>query len=97
MGTEESGLNSWGGKAADPYSAETPAPRGDSHPAGTEPADLIRGELIAAGYKIMDVHENGERFIEHSTIIGPAGSKTEDNEVCLLYTSVPFVPIAMIR
>lgn len=82
-----------GGKPADPYSAEKPAPTGDSSEkalspeaaAATEPAELIRGELIAAGSKVIDVREYGARFIEHSTITSPAGSKTGDNEVVTIY------------
>ncbi len=81
-------------KPTDRYSGETPTPdagnrteKGSSPGAGIPPgpALMIGDELAAAGFKIIDVHEYGERFIEHSIITSAGRDKNEVNEVTTVY------------
>ncbi len=82
-----------GEKPSDQFSNGEPAPAGDGSEEApssgtalsTEPAELIRNELAATGFKIIAVHEYGEHFLEHSTITSPAGSKVEQNEVTTVH------------
>jgi len=49
------------------------------------PARLIRDELFAAGCKIIEVREYGERFIEHPTITSPRESRSENGKTVTIY------------
>ncbi len=52
-----------------------------------DPVQMIKDELEASDFQIINIYEYGERHVEHSTCRSPAGSKTGDNEVTTVFAA----------